>query len=96
MWRKILKSALESKESEGIDIGRINAKISKIRKVAGRRFPPVQKKSSKYRLKVTIKEQSVPVYIDTGADVCMMPKSEAKRLRLPLRPTDMRSASESL
>lgn len=88
--RKILKSALESKESEGIDIGRINAKISKIRKVAGRRFPPVQKKSSKYRLKVTIKEQSVPVYIDTGADVCMMPKSEAKRLKLPLRPTDMR------
>ena len=61
--------------------------VTKIRRV--RRKYPVCKFASKprYQVKVVIKENIVPVFADTGADISVMSFEEAKKLNLPLKRT---------
>ena len=50
---------------------------------------PVRKFASKpcYQVNVVIKENIVPVFTDTGADISVMSSKEAKKLNLPLQRT---------
>ena len=77
-------------EDEGSQTNRIYAAIPQIRRVGNMRVPRIRRTSSKYRVKVLIKEQVVPVFIDTGADICVMSQENARKLRLQLGSTDMR------
>ena len=70
-------------------IGRIFAKLSTIRRIGRRRHPNIRRTKSRYTVNVIIKERKVPVFCDTGADVCIMSEAHAKRLRLDIVPTDM-------
>ena len=73
------------------EVKRVQAtRIPTIRMIGDRRYPKIRKTSSKYRIKVMIKEQIVPVYIDTGADVCVMSQQNANRLNLDIQETKMK------
>ena len=44
----------------------------------------------RYEVQVIIKEHPVQAFADTGADICIMSKSQAKELGLPLKRTRMK------
>ena len=77
-------------EDESFGVRRLLSSIPLVRKVAGRRFPKIKNKSNKYRIKVMIKERNVTAYVDTGADICVMSESKAKKLGIDLLPTKMK------
>ena len=76
-------------ERKGKDIGRVFSRLSTIRRVGGRRYPNVRRTKSRYTVDVVIKERNVPVFCDTGADICIMNSKNAKRLKLDIVPTAM-------
>ena len=78
-------------ESEKRDKGvaRVFSRLSTIRRVGGRRYPNLWRTKSRYTINVVIKERSVPVFCDTGADVCIMSEANARRLKLDVVPTAM-------
>ena len=82
-------SEKESSE-EDWELKMLYSKIPIVSKVGGRRYPKVNKKESKYRINVVIREQVVPVYVDTGADICIMSKANAKKLGITIRKTSMK------
>ena len=87
----------EQSESEGESgrhhktIKRIFSNIPTIRKVAGkRRKIQVRKMDAKYEVEVIIKEKPTRIFADTGAEVSIMGYKTAKKLKLPILPTNMR------
>jgi len=70
-------------------INRVRFNIPTIRRINGRRYPAVRRAKSKYAIDVVICERKVPVFCDTGADVCIMDRSNAKRIGLDIMPTPM-------
>ena len=49
----------------------------------------IRKTKAKYQVPVIIKEKEVIVFADTGADVCVMSRANARKLELPLEKTKM-------
>ena len=70
-------------------VSRVFSRLSTIRRIGGRRYPDVRRTKSRYTINVIIKERSVPVFCDTGADVCIMSEANARRLKLDVVPTGM-------
>ena len=75
--------------SEKKTIHRVFSRLSTIRRIGGRRIAKVRRSKSRYTVDVVIKERKVPVFCDTGADVCIMSKANAKRLKLDIVKTSM-------
>ena len=79
---------------------RSSRRIIQVRRVKGTRLKPAvirharnlkeEHKKDRYRVNVIIKEQETEVFADTGADICLMSKANAKKLSLPLRKTRMK------
>lgn len=70
-------------------VHRVFSRLSTIRRIGGRRLPEVRRTKNRYTVDVVIKERKVPVFCDTGADVCIMSKTNAKRLKLDMVKTSM-------
>jgi hypothetical protein len=68
---------------------RVYSRIPTIRRIGGRRHKALRKVTSKYNVDVVIKETSVPAFCDTGADICIMSRKNAKRIGLKMLPTTM-------
>ena len=71
------------------NVQRVLATVSTIRRVGGRRYPDIRRMTSRYTTNVIIQETSVPVFLDTGADICILSKKNAVRLGLEILPTSM-------
>ena len=70
---------------------RVLSKIPTIRRIGGRRRSNnIRKTDSRYNLNVIIMERKVPVFCDTGADICIMSKKNAQRIGLDVVPTSMK------
>ena len=80
---------VEESEEKGRDIGRIFSRLSIVRRVGGRRYAKARRTKSRYTVNVVIKERKVPVFCDTGADVCIMSEATAKKLKVAVVPTAM-------
>ena len=76
-------------EKRSKDVARVFSRLSIVRRVGGKRYPDVRRTKSRYTIDVIIKERMVPVFCDTGADVCIMSKTNARRLKLDVVPTAM-------
>ena len=76
-------------ERKSKGVARVFSRLSTIRRIGGRRYPTVLRTKSRYTINVIIKERMVPVFCDTGADVCIMSKANARRLKLEVVPTAM-------
>ena len=63
--------------------------VTKIRRMRVNRSIRRAAKSKRYEVGVVIKETVVKAYADTGADICMMSKRQAKALGLKLMKTKM-------
>ena len=50
----------------------------------------LRKTESRYIVDVVIREKKVPSFCDTGADVCIMSRKNAKRVGFKILPTAMR------
>lgn len=68
---------------------RVFSQLSTIRRIGGRRYPNVRRAQSRYTINVIIKETVVPVFCDTGADICIISMGNAKQLDLDIFPTRM-------
>lgn len=76
------------------DLKRVLSKIPTIRRIGGRRRSSnIRKTESRYNLNVIIRERKVPVFCDTGADICIMSQKNAKRIGLDIVPTSMKIRS---
>ena len=70
---------------------RLRSRIPRIRKIAGaRKRQRIRRTVSKYMTEVVIKETPIIVHADTGADVCVISKKNAKKMNLERLPTRMR------
>ena len=74
----------------GPRLSRIYSRIPTVRRIGGRRYSRLRKTESRYIVDVIIKEKKVPSFCDTGADVCVMSRKNAKRTGLKILPTSMR------
>ena len=79
----------KAKEEAKAATRRVKAAIPGIRLTKGA-YPKIRKVSKKYTVNVIINQRIVPVFADTGADVCIMAKTTADKLKLELNATDMR------
>ena len=81
---------LEATGSNKPAIARVRFNIPTVRRINGRRYPNIRRAKSKYALNVIIHERKVPVFCDTGADICIMDRRNAERIGLDIMPTPMR------
>ena len=79
-----------SSHKDGSKLSRVYSGIPTVRRVGGRRYSSIRKTESRYNVDVVIKERKVPSFCDTGADVCIMLRRNAKRIGLKILPTLMR------
>ena len=77
-----------SDEEEG-DISRVFSKLSTVRRIGGRRYANTRRTKSRYTVNVIVKEKNIPVFCDTGADICIMSEDTARKLKLEVIPTAM-------
>ena len=82
----------EEKKKEGryTKMKRVYSRVATIRKIGSKRYAHINRTKSRYTVNVIIKETKVPVFCDTGADVCVMNKKKAKKLGLDIMPTTMK------
>ena len=80
----------DSNRKSGSNLKRIFSKIPTVRRVGGRRYSNIRKAESRYNIDVIIKERKVPVFCDTGAEICIMSRKNAKRIGLDILPTSMK------
>ena len=79
----------EESEEKSRDMRRVFSRLSTIRRIGGRRYANTRRTKSRYTVSVIIKEMKIPVFCDTGADICIMSKATAKILKLDILPTAM-------
>jgi len=74
-------------------VKRLYSSIPTIKKVGGRRYPRIRKTESKYRVKVLIKEQVVPIFVGKGVNICVISQRNSERLKLETQKTQMKIRS---
>ena len=79
----------EESEERSREMRRVFSSLSTIRRIGGRRYANARRTKSRYTVNVTMKERKVPVFCDTGADICIMSEATARRLKLDVLPTAM-------
>ena len=81
----------DQEESEGRnrEVRRVFSRLSMIRRIGGKRHTNIRRTKSRYTVNVTIKEKKTPVFCDTGADICIMSETTARKLKLDVLPTAM-------
>ena len=83
------------KQTRRVDLRRMQGFIPAVRKIEERtrrrqKVPRLDRVKSRYDVNVVIRERKVPVFCDTGADVCIMSKATAERIRAPVMKTSMK------
>ena len=79
----------EESEEKTREMRRVFSRLSTIRRIGGRRYANTRRTKSRYTVKVIIKETKTAVFCDTGADICIMSKTTARKLKLDVLPTAM-------
>ena len=83
-------SETDSSGSEGKRTFRLSARhVTKVRRMRVKRSVRRSNNSKRYEVDVVIKETSIKAFADTGADICIMSKKNAKQLGLKMKKTKM-------
>ena len=83
-------SESESSSNQNVSRVRFMKNVTKVRRMRIRQQIRKTSAKSRYQVEVIIKEQKVSAFADTGADICVMSRKEAKALALPLGKTKMK------
>ena len=75
------------------DSGKVNflrkKHVTKIRRMRKPGKNRIRRVTPRYEVEVVVKEKKIKAYADTGADICIMSKSKATELNLPIQKSKM-------